>query len=362
MSSAVHPTAQRARQGTAASTVVLLLPRKLDVFIAADQARDLLEADSVHAIEPGRVPWGSLGRLPRPIARPLARVAAGRLELPADPRVFVIWHPWQYPLARALLDLHPHAELWFCVWDHFIEAFSKSYHDDPGKKARLARLYDETAGDASLIAAISTHITELEHAAGREAVLVPHGVDSMPEPRATTPIVAACLGYLTPRVDWRLLRQLAQRMDDLTILMIGPEDGCEGIADYQACRKLPNFVWLGQRRGHEVTTLIQCADVGLVPLRVEPYNHGSAPHRILKYARLGRWSITTNLNGVATFERAVIRARTPQEWETALREQAGARDRPDLDLRAWALGQSTRTLNGPLWERLEELELVDGPP
>ncbi len=48
-------------------------------------------------------------------------------------------------------------------------------------------------------------------------------------------------------------------------------------------------------------------------------------------------------------------ADTPEAFAGALRAQAGARTRPDLELRAWALEQTARAQNDPLWERMREL-------
>ena len=42
----------------------------------------------------------------------------------------------------------------------------------------------------------------------------------------------------------------------------------------------------------------------------------------------------------------------------ALRAQAGARVRPDIELRAWALEQTAERVNAPLWERLRELGVI----
>jgi hypothetical protein len=320
----------------------------------------MLAAPRVHAAEPGRLPWGSLGRLPDWLARPLAGLGARLMRFPGEPRVFVVWHPWQYPLAHALLRRFPEAELWFCVWDRFEAAYSELYHDSPRLGRRLAGRYEAMADEASLVAAISIKIAELEQEAGRNVALVPHGVESMPAPEPGGHVIAACLGYLTPRLDWKLLRTLGERMEDLTVLMIGPPSkDCEEDPDYQACRALPAFVWLGERVGHEVSRLILCADVGIVPYKVEPYNDAAAPHRILKYAMLGRRSITPELRGVATYEPAVVRAGSAEEWERALRDQAGARTRPDEELRGWALQQTSHKLNAPLWERLAALGIAE---
>jgi hypothetical protein len=44
----------------------------------------------------------------------------------------------------------------------------------------------------------------------------------------------------------------------------------------------------------------------------------------------------------------------------ALRASAGARMRPDAELRAWALNQTAHAQNRPLWERLESLGIESG--
>src|SRR3989442_11702388 len=98
---------------------VLLLPRSLERFILRDQAEDLLRAPGVVAVEPARVPYGAFGRLPVALAEALAGAQAGRMSLPGTPRAIVIFHPLQWPLARALLARHPDAELWYGRWDRY---------------------------------------------------------------------------------------------------------------------------------------------------------------------------------------------------------------------------------------------------
>jgi len=48
------------------------------------------------------------------------------------------------------------------------------------------------------------------------------------------------------------------------------------------------------------------------------------------------------------------------EWVAALREQAGVRSRPDMELRQWALAQTAHAQNKPLFERLEALGIESG--
>jgi hypothetical protein len=67
------------------------------------------------------------------------------------------------------------------------------------------------------------------------------------------------------------------------------------------------------------------------------------------------------LEGVLTWERAVVRADGPDAWVRALRAQAGRRTAPDFELREWALAQTADRVNLPLWQRLAALGVDTGP-
>jgi hypothetical protein len=85
---------------------VLLLPSELEQFDRDAHARDLLQIPRVIALEPPR------RRTPRLLRDSVALRQAKRLRLPGQPRVIVLYHPAQYPLARALCATHD-AELWY---------------------------------------------------------------------------------------------------------------------------------------------------------------------------------------------------------------------------------------------------------
>ena len=203
----------------------------------------------------------------------------------------------------------------------------------------------------------SDALGDLERDAGRDATLVPLAAGTFPAPDPGAAVVAVSLGHLGRRVDWALLRAVAEGMPELVVLLVGEahDDECGKDPDYVACRAAPNLLWLGRRSDEEAARLILCADVGIVPFRVEPFNDAGLPYRILKYARLGRRAVTPELAGVRTRARAVIRAPDADGWIAALRGQAGARTRPDPELREWALAQRARSVNRPLFERLEAL-------
>ena len=121
-------------------------------------------------------------------------------------------------------------------------------------------------------------------------------------------------------------------MPELVLLLVGEwhEDECAKDADFAWCRTAPGFVWLGRRSDEEAARLILCADVGILPFRVEPFNDAALPYRILKYARLGRRTVSPELAGVHTWDRAVTTAADADAFVAALRAHAGARVRPDV--------------------------------
>jgi hypothetical protein len=86
---------------------ILLLPCALEQFELAEHARGLLQIPRVVALEPGRV------RTPSFIRDAAAIRQAKRLKLPGIPRLLVLYHPIQYPLARALCARYEQVELWY---------------------------------------------------------------------------------------------------------------------------------------------------------------------------------------------------------------------------------------------------------
>src|SRR5262245_34091873 len=332
--------------------LVLLLPRTLEQFILRDQAEDLLKHARVVAVEPAKVPYGALGRLPKPVRNRLAYSQARRMRLPGVPRAVAIFHPFQYPLARALIERYPGCELWYGRWDRYEEALDASERD----RERLRELHELAAERSELTFVASDALARLETGAGREATLVGLAADSFPAPAVEGVTVAFSLGHLGHRVDWPLLRKVVEGMGDaLVLLLIGEwhEDELRGDEDFTAVRAAPNVVWLGRRSDEEASRLMPTADVGIVPFKQHPFNDAGLPYRILKTARLGRRTIVPgHLEGARTWDRAITVAEDPELWEPALRDAAGARTRPGTQLREWALAQTAYTVNTPLRARM----------
>jgi hypothetical protein len=339
---------------------LLCVPRTVERFILYDQGQDLLRADGVVAVEAPRVPFGVLGRMPDWLGDALAAAQARRLKLPGTPVAAMIFHPFQLPFARALLHRWPDCELWYGLFDRTPAAPDAG----PRTRARLEELHAEASERADLVFAVSGTLVELERAEGREAILMPSAADSFPAPDPAAAVIAVCFGTNGRRTDWKLLREIGETMgDELVVLFVGAlnEDECRDDPDFQACRRLPGFVWLDQRSNDEASRLIMCADIGLLPYGTDEFNNAGLPNRILKAARVGRRTISPDYDGVRVWERSVVRCRSAAEWVEALRTARGVRTAPDMELRDWALGQTGERQDAPLWRRLSRLGVAIPP-
>jgi len=135
---------------------LLLLPRRLEEFELAEHARSLLAIPRVVALEPGRL------HAPRALRDAIAVRQGRRLRLPGIPRLAVLYHPRQYPLARVILARWTEVELWYLRPDRDGLAHERAYTREElldldelalARAARAVRAWDRKeldAGTASL--------------------------------------------------------------------------------------------------------------------------------------------------------------------------------------------------------------------
>jgi hypothetical protein len=86
--------------------LVLLLPGRLEELPQRAPLEQLLAAPGALAVEPPRV------RLSTTFAAAVAPRQAKRMKLPGVPHAVGVFDPLQIPLAGALIQRHPEAELW----------------------------------------------------------------------------------------------------------------------------------------------------------------------------------------------------------------------------------------------------------
>ena len=98
--------------GAGPPLLLLLLPSALEDFELRERAQELLAERGAVAVEPPRVSYRLLGGLPPAIAYGVARRQAKRMRLPGVPAAIALFDLHQVPLAVALGQRHPGAEIW----------------------------------------------------------------------------------------------------------------------------------------------------------------------------------------------------------------------------------------------------------
>jgi hypothetical protein len=109
--------------------------------------------------------------MPGFLADGLAGGAARRMRLPGFPRVLVIFHPLQYPLARGLIATNEGAELWY--WRHTELVLSGSRL----RRARQEELHLAASLRAELIVVGSEDLREDVLASGARDPLLLEATD-----------------------------------------------------------------------------------------------------------------------------------------------------------------------------------------
>ena len=149
------------------SMAILLLPGPLEGFEREDHARSLLSIPRVVALEASRRRAPSWLRNAAPIRQ------ARRLRLPGRLRVVVLYHPAQYPLARALGGQHDESELWYLPPDRAAvsgrnaEETQELLVADSLARDRATRTLTETPGGDSYDDPLRLRLRELDVINGR---------------------------------------------------------------------------------------------------------------------------------------------------------------------------------------------------
>jgi hypothetical protein len=122
---------------------VLLLPVELERFDQRARADDLLTAPGVVAVDPPRLAYGGMARVSETVADAMCGLQAKRLRLPGFPAALIFFHPDQYPLARALRDIHLDAELWYGPYRPPAGEREQALHDRAAERATMHIEYSD---------------------------------------------------------------------------------------------------------------------------------------------------------------------------------------------------------------------------
>jgi glycosyltransferase involved in cell wall biosynthesis len=245
----------------------------------------------------------------------------------------LLFYWWALP---ELVDSVPHvASIYDCADDHPVLPNAVV---SPEVVSRLeARLLD--AVDRSYV--VSSGLLEHRVGPGRKITVLPNGFDlrffrqleqkgfSIPETLRTIrqPIVGYA-GGLTPRMDWRLVAELARRRPEWSFVFVGGDP--RAIPD--DLHRQPNVFSHSSIPYPEALGAISCFDVGTIPVHTQRFSRGNSFLKLLDYFAHGIPTVAPPLpdtSRVADSHPGLLRlAEDADSWEneiaSALREPGGS--------------------------------------
>jgi teichuronic acid biosynthesis glycosyltransferase TuaH len=169
-------------------------------------------------------------------------------------------------------------------------------------RRRRRRLEERLLRDAAEVVVCSPGLAE-SRGRSRPVTLIPNGVDvehvTRPQPRpedlGPSP-VAVYVGTLhDERFDVELLLDLAERLPDLTVTLVGPDALAE--PSRAALAALPNVRLLGPRPYDAVPGYLQHADVIVIPHRINEFTESLDPIKAYECLAVGRPTVATEVAG-----------------------------------------------------------------
>ena len=171
----------------------------------------------------------------------------------------------------------------------------------------------------------------------------PLGIAGLSRPRV------GLVGTLDDRLDVSLVTYCAQRLPDVTFVLVGPVKRHR--IDIRPLEKLANVSLFPACPHTDVPAIVSALDVCLIPYRVNPYTEGLSPLKLYECLALSKPIVATDLAYLHREEAHIRIGRTPQEFLAALQE---ALDRPPT---AEECARWRAAAEGHSWDRqVDEIE------
>lgn len=140
--------------------------------------------------------------------------------------------------------------------------------------------------------------------------VIPPDIANLPRP------ILGYFGVIDERLDYGLLRTLAETFTDATVLMIGPT----AKVDTASLPAAPNVHWLGQRPYGDLPAYVKAFDVCLMPFALNKATEYINPTKTLEYMAAGKPTVSTAVADVVrNFAPVVAVARSVGEFVEAVR-------------------------------------------
>ena len=189
-----------------------------------------------------------------------------------------------------------------------------------------ARNLAETRGRSNPNTYYFSNVADYEHfARARDPItIVPDDLKSLPAPRIG--FVGAISGY---KLDFELLRKLAQARPDWSIVLIGEVGEGDPWTDISRIRGISNLHLLGPRPYRLLPAYLKGFRVGILPNLINDYTRSMFPMKFFEYMAAGLPVVGTQLPALAEHADVARLTVTPEEFIGAVESEL---ERPSTPL------------------------------
>ncbi|MFT8320303.1 MAG: glycosyltransferase [Bacillus sp. (in: firmicutes)] len=113
------------------------------------------------------------------------------------------------------------------------------------------------------------------------------------------------IGGIKPKLDFDLIKKVAQQKKDWFFLFVGP-DGTNGSADFQQLLQEKNVWWTGSIPAHIVPTYMNTIDIGIMPYKPSLYNKAIFPLKLFEFLAAGKAAVGVNLPSTDSYKEAGV--------------------------------------------------------
>ena len=218
------------------------------------------------------------------------------------------------------------------VWDRIIydcsDLWGSSIRPDKNKLALitnwlLRRSESKIVRASDLVFATSDYLAErIEKLFKKKVLVFENGVDfnqfkancnlgksilkEIPKPRLVF------IGGMKAKIDFALLKELAEKNPGWSVILIGPEPTIKNKA-FDDLLLLKNVYWLGQVEPGEVPSYLHDIDVGLLPYKEDEYNEAVFPLKFFEYLAAGLPVVGCGISSTSRFSKPGIYVHTSRD-------------------------------------------------
>ncbi|WP_235005397.1 glycosyltransferase [Pedobacter nyackensis] len=142
----------------------------------------------------------------------------------------------------------------------------------------------------------------------------------------TTPVIGYVGAMQSLRLDIELIKYIAAKRSDWTIVLVGPEDD---EFKKSALHQLENVIFTGSKPLEDLPVYIQFFDVCINPQLVNQVTIGNYPRKVDEYLALGKPTVATKTRAMDLFKDHVYLADGKEEYIVSI-EQAMVEDSAEL--------------------------------